>query len=240
MMTRLILSGLLAAAAIPAAGAEAPVAGVVIKTKGHPEVQHASAEVWNRLRKGDRVREGDRVRTGKRHRVAIALTGGAEVRINEESEFTLRSGGGRMPASIFTKMGQAWTRLLHGNARLQVVTPFAVAAVRGTEADVEMRERMTVKVYEGWVELYNGKGRQDLREGQMSTVGGDGTAPAPPKRIGKGDAGRWQRKIRVRQKEIDAALGELESEQAKQREMELEIDQEGARRTLKMRFEKKK
>jgi hypothetical protein len=58
---------------------------------------------------------------------------------------------------------------LHGKAGMQIKSPTAVAAVRGTEADVDVDNRMVVKVYEGLVDVSNDQGSQS-RWGDLSAL----------------------------------------------------------------------
>jgi hypothetical protein len=78
-----------------------------------------------------------------------------------------------------------------------VRTPSAVCAVRGTEADIEQRSLLTVKVYEGHVDVQNSLGKQSLRAGQMTTVAGANAAPDAPKDMSGKEAGKWQEEIKV-------------------------------------------
>jgi len=237
-VTACLALGLAAVLCPPPAAAEDPVAGVVVAVTGKPDVIRQGATKGQRLKKNKFVYEGDKVVTGPKERVAIAMVGGAEVRINENSEFVLESGGGRRAASLFTKAGQAWTRLLHGRAGLSVRTPMAVAAVRGTEADIEMERRMTVKVYEGLVDVMNSKGKQSLTAGQMSQVGGAGQAPSAAKSMGKDDFGDWHESIKGREKDYERNQERLKKEAEKYKEFELEINKGGDRKKIKLKLEK--
>ena len=87
--------------------------------------------------------------------------------------------------------------MLHKMAKLNVRTPSAICAVRGTEADIEQRSLMTVKVYEGHVLLKNALGEQPLVAGQISTVAG-GAAPAAPRQMTEKEMGKWQETIKVK------------------------------------------
>jgi len=168
-----------------------PVAGVVTDTDGRPRVKSKGDRKPRRLRVNKFVKEGDVITTGPGERVAIALLAGAEIRINESSEFIVETGGsGNKTPSLFSRAGQAWTRMIHGRSGLNIRTPIAVAAVRGTEADVDIHDRMTVKVYEGHVDLMNQLGKTSLYAGQMAQAL-SGKAPGSAQAVGD-DAGSWQ------------------------------------------------
>ncbi|MFH1726763.1 MAG: FecR family protein [Elusimicrobiota bacterium] len=237
------LAVLSASAAAPAPAAAASkgdiVAGVVIDVKGKPMVRRGGEGKFRRLKLNKFVYDGDLVKTGAGERAAIAFIGGAEMRINESSEFLVESGGGRSATSVFSRAGQIWTRLLHGRAGMQVRTPLAVASVRGTEADVDIQERMTVKVYEGHVDVSNDHGRQSLQAGMTTQVAGAGQAPQPARKLEAGEYGSWQDALSP--KDVDKKLKRLHEESGRTRMLKLKYKGKGGEeKELNLRLKKKK
>ena len=149
----------------------------------------------------------------------------------------IESGGGTKPTSVKTSLGQGWTRLLHGKSGIRVRTPVAVCAVRGTEADIDYNGRMTVKVYEGHVDVSNDQGTQSMTAGQMTSVGGAGQAPAAPKAMEAGDIGTWQNGLKPA--DLDKSQGLLKLAAEKNRTLELEMDKDGQKKKIKINLEKK-
>ncbi|HBL19063.1 MAG: hypothetical protein A2X36_04430 [Elusimicrobia bacterium GWA2_69_24] len=233
------LCALAAAAAVlpsPALARDA-VAGVVIDVKGKPQVRRSGKTADEALKVNKFVYEGDVIKTGAGELAAIAFVGGAEIRINEGSEFIIESGGGRQSTSVFTKVGQAWTRLLHGRAGMSVRTPLAVAAVRGTEADVDVHDRMTVKVYEGLVDVSNDFGKQSLQAGMMTQVGAAGQAPAPAAKMSGGDYASWQNGLQP--KDVEKKLDTLFKKAEKEKLLKLKFkDKDGKSKEVDMKLEK--
>ncbi|OGR86130.1 MAG: hypothetical protein A3J74_07515 [Elusimicrobia bacterium RIFCSPHIGHO2_02_FULL_57_9] len=230
---------LMAAAPAASSWAKSPVAATVTDIKGRPQVK-GQGQSFRSLRRQDSVYEGDVIKTGSGELAALAFLGGVELRINANSNFTVQSGGrGQEPPSVFTTLGQAWTRLLHGKGGgMQVRTPVAVCSVRGTEADVEMGERMMVKVYEGLVDVANDKGAQSLRAGQLTQVASADSAPQAPKSMDQGDYGTWQNSLKP--EDTAKAMERLNREAAKNRTLELEMDdKDGKKKKIKLNFEKK-
>ncbi len=214
------------------------VAGVVIDVKGKPVVARTGTTSWKRLKNNKYVYEQDTIKTQKGERVAIAFIGGAEVRVNESSEFVVNSGGGNKRTSLFSKVGQAWTRMLHGRAGLDIRTPMAVAAVRGTEADVDIHERMTVKVYEGHVNVNNSHGSQSLTAGMMTNVSAGG-APAAPTRMSQADYTSWQNGLSP--EDIEKRLKKLHKKAGQKRDIKLKFKgKDGKTKELNIKLEKKK
>jgi len=229
------------AAAAPAARAAEPAAGVIVSVQGHPRLQAAGKTEETRAKVNDLVREGDTLKTGKGERVGVAFVGGAELRVNEESAFTVRSGGGvDKPTSVFATLGDAWTRLISGHAGpgIEVRGPAAVAAVRGTEADVEIGDRMTVKVYEGHVDVENDKGKTTLLAGQQSSVAAAGSAPAPASKMSPKDYRTWQNGVPP--KDLDKSLRVLRDASEEFRRLELRMKgKDGEQKKVKLDLKKK-
>jgi hypothetical protein len=222
-----------------ARAASTPVAGVVISMEGKPECKRVGATAFKALKLNDMVNEGDVIKTGHGVRVGVAFVGGAELRINEDSSFRMDSGGGSKPTSVFTEFGDAWTRLIHGRAGMEVRTPTAVAAVRGTEADVNYGSGpMTVKVYEGLVDVMNGKGTTSLRAGQQTSVAGAGAAPEAAKAMAPQDYGTWHKGLKA--SDLTKSLKLLDNAADRQRTLDLQMKgRDGKDKKLRLHFEKK-
>ncbi|MDX6771022.1 MAG: FecR family protein [Elusimicrobiota bacterium] len=235
------LRGALAAALLLAAAvaplSAAPVAGVVVSLEGRPQSKTGSGS-YKRMKLNQIVHEGDLVKTDKGERVGIAFVGGAELRINERSEFEIQSGGGAKPVTVKTRLGDVWTRLIGKHSGIHIRTPAAVAAVRGTECDVNVNERVDVKVYDGHVDLTNEKGTTALRAGQQASVAGAGEAPSAAQAMAKSDYGTWQNGLQP--VDLNKSLELLNKAADKSRTLELEMkDKDGQSKKVKLNFEKK-
>ena len=197
MKAKLIGLALLSAVCLtgPAFGA-GKVNAVVVYAKGDVQVMRAGEKVYSELKVNDLLYAGDSIKTGAKSRAGLVTKGGADIRLNENSSFDLAPGS-RVRELIDLSTGQLWTRMLHKMAKIDVRTPAAVCAVRGTEADIEQRSLLTVKVYEGHVDVQNSLGSQTLNAGQMTTVAGAGAAPGAPKKMGAQDSGKWQEAVNV-------------------------------------------
>jgi hypothetical protein len=236
-----ILALLLAAASLIVARATTPVAGVVDSIEGKPRVVRADGKNA-KLKLNDILNEGDTVKTGPAARVGIAFVGGAELRINENSSFTLEKGGSDKdsPTSVFTKLGNAWTNLIKGSrATINVRTPSAVCAVRGTIADVNIGPDgpMTVKTYEGHVDVMNDKGTTTLHAGELTQVAG-GAAPQGARAMTPKDYATWQNSLKA--PNLSRSLQLLNSAAVKNRTLDLKMkDKDGKEKTIRLNFEKK-
>ncbi|MEK7722394.1 MAG: FecR family protein, partial [Elusimicrobiota bacterium] len=190
---RLIAAGavlLAAAAAAPTAFCAPKVVAVSVYIAGEVQVKRTGESGYAELKVNDLLYSGDNIKTGASSRAGLVTKGGAEVRLNENSNFEI-SPQGRLRELINLSVGHLWTRMLHKMAKLNVRTPSAVCAVRGTEADIEQRSLLTVKVYEGHVDVQNSMGKQSLQAGQMTTVAGANAAPEAAKKMSGQDVGKW-------------------------------------------------
>lgn len=177
--------------------ADKKVSAIVIYVKGKVEVKKAKEKEFNPLAVNDLLYAGDTIKTYSKSQASLVMKGGAEVRLNQNSTFEI-SEKGKIKEIFDLTVGQLWTRMLHKRAKISVRTPAAVCAIRGTEADIEQRDLMTVKVYEGSVDVHNSAGKQKLSAGQMTTVTGANAAPESPKKMGASDIGTWQNEIDVK------------------------------------------
>ena len=163
---------------------------------GDVQVKRSGETAYGELKVNDMLYAGDSIKTGAASRAGLVTKGGAEVRLNENSTFEL-SPQGKVRELINLSVGQLWTRMLHKMAKINVRTPSAVCAVRGTEADIEQRSLLTVKVYEGHVDVQNSLGKQSLKAGQMPPVAGANAAPEAARKLSATDAGKWQEEVKV-------------------------------------------
>ncbi|HBA59393.1 MAG TPA: hypothetical protein DCZ92_00945 [Elusimicrobia bacterium] len=187
---------LAAAAAAPAAFCEQKIAAVVVYIAGDVQVKRVGQKSFAPIVVNDMLYPGDNLKTAASSRASLVTKGGAEVRLNENSTFEM-SPEGKVRELLKLSVGQLWTRMLHKMAKLNVRTPSAVCAIRGTEADIEQRSLLTVKVYEGHVDVQNSLGKQSLKAGQMTTVAGANAAPEAAKKMTGTEAGNWQDDVKV-------------------------------------------
>jgi len=191
----LMAAGVLAWGA-PAAWCAPKISAVAVYIAGDVQVKRSGESAFAEVKVNDMLYSGDTIKTGQASRAGLVTKGGAEVRLNENSSFEI-SPQGKLRELLNLAVGQLWTRMLHKMAKIDVRTPSAVCAVRGTEADIEQRNILTVKVYEGHVDVQNKLGKQELRAGQMTTVAGAGTAPEAARKMAGGEAGKWQDEVKV-------------------------------------------
>lgn len=236
-MCACLVTGILAITPDSVQGA-GKAAAIVTFVKGKVQVKRAGSEKFEKLKVNTMLYEGDAIRVKRWARAGLALTGGAEVRLKSNSYFKLTGSGLAKEQEVGLSFGRIWTKMLHKMARLNVRTPTAVAAVRGTEADIEMRKIMTVKVYEGHVDLMNDNGTQTLTAGQTSQVSGADSAPSAPRNMTPAEYATWQDKIKI--ENMDKLIELLKAELSKpgEKTMEFDIQKGGKTKKLKIKLRK--
>ena len=218
------------------AAAVGRIKGVFVFVSGDVKLKRSGAKDFTAAALSDLLYAEDEVKTGPSGRASLVTKGGAEIRINENSTFNIEEEA-RVEEIIRLNVGQVWTKMLHKMAKLDVKTPSATCSIRGTEADIEQRARLTVKVYEGHVDVANTLGKRSLTAGQMSTVPGAGAAPAAPKRMSASDVGNWQKGITA--DDMRKYLDKLNAGADDGKKLELKIDQNGKSKDVKIQLRKK-
>jgi len=118
------------------------------------------------------LEEGDRVVTAAGAEAEVALDGGSLVTVRESSDFKLEKTA-KAETSFLLAFGSLLAKIQKlGSQSLQVRTPSAVAAVRGTEFGVEVEgENSHVGVFdEGRVEVGGSGGKEVLTPNQETSV----------------------------------------------------------------------
>ena len=242
-----LLSLLLVVAGAVAARAAGPAAGVVISLEGKPQVKRAGAKAAAALKLNDILRDDDIVITGLATRVGISFIGGAELRINENSSFKIESGGtADQPTSVFSRLGNAWTSLTHSathpnRAGINVRTPSAVCAVRGTVAEVNVAAgSMTTKNLEGDVSVVSPTGAfkaTPLRVGQLARLAGSDALPQV-RAMTPQDYNHWMESLKA--PDVNRSLTLLNAAAVKNRTLNLKMkDRDGKEKNIRLNFEKK-
>ena len=211
------------------------VCAVVVYTKGSVEVLRSGEKEYKKIKVNETLFPGDKIKTGKWGKASVVIKSGAEIRINGNSEFEI-SPEGELKEVVKLTIGQIWTKMLHKMGGVTVRTPSAVCGVRGTEADIEQRELLTVKVYEGHVDVENANGKQSLFAGQMTTVSGANATPQSPKQMDKKDIGTWQEKINV--KDIEKIFENLKNAKD-EKILKLKINKGGKEKEVEVKLKKK-
>lgn len=221
--------------------AQGKPAGVVTALLGGPTVQRSGSKSPEPAKAGGFVYDGDEVRTGPKEAIAIALAGGIELKVKENTRYVVwaeKESKGQLVRQVQLTVGTAWARLIGGKRQFHMRTPTAVAAVRGSEGEVTHQDFTTFMLFEGHGSLFNDLGETPLKGGQASTAQG-GKAPTPPQPIGPGERPSWPDDLRSEnQEELVQSLEKAATEpKGRALELELEREKDGKKETLKLELQ---
>src|SRR5215813_8287502 len=125
-------------ASMPAAAQTATPVGIVTTLQGQATVAHAASSSTLPLKFKDSIFERDRINTAENSIVKVLMGGRAVVTVRELSVLTITEDTGRTTINLESgKVAVAKQRMKPGE-KLEVHTPNAVAAVRGTVFVVEV------------------------------------------------------------------------------------------------------
>jgi hypothetical protein len=144
---------------------------------------------WRAIRPGMGLRAGDSVRTAEESRAVISRSGGGILRVDEETLLVITaSTPGERAGDATLLTGRLWAnmkKLAKKGTSFGVVTPTAVAAIRGTVfgVDAEGADATEVAVHEGSVAVAATSkadpGRPASSPGDIHEVPGPGEIPGP-------------------------------------------------------------
>ena len=199
-MKTILLSALLAIAAMPAAAGQL---ACVYDLSGAAELQKAGTGQWLPARKGLPIDQGDRLRTGQSAWCELLFKDGTFIKLEADSETaaeTLQASASERVFSFSFLRGKAlWMAAkLKKNvtSKFTVRTPSAVCAVRGTDFSiiVSTSGETSVGLYQGEVALSNEGGEKTLLAGnEAAAVPGEIALQARLSALMKAEEKRYRR-----------------------------------------------
>jgi len=175
------------------------VAAIVTSISGTLLVLPYKTEKWVEARKGTFLYEGDQLKTGPNSKAAITFANGIELKINENSTFTIQiTEEKEMKNAIDLFIGEIFSKVMIEGVKFEMRTPVAVAAVRGTEFNTKVKEDKltTFLVYKGIVEVWNELGSVTLTQAKRTVVQPN-QAPQPPEEVNLELEPKWQEEVRI-------------------------------------------
>lgn len=158
----------------------APAAGAIVATKGGEELRFVREEAWRAAQLKQDLLGGDVLRTNAIGNLAILFADQTQIRVGRNSTLTVNevAGGGAGTTQLSLQAGNVWARANRGGTGVDVKTPAAVAAIRGTDwsLSVDGSGKTSLIVLEGVVELRNPQGSVTVRQGE-GAVASIGQAP---------------------------------------------------------------
>lgn len=165
------------AAALPASGVEDLWTAAAASGKVGARLQAQPSEAWLPVRRGDTVQPLSSLKTESRSR-ATMTRGGDIILVDSNTELVLPGPSAAAGDLVQQNSGKALYRVQPGvGRRLEVVTPYLVAGVKGTVFSVVVgRDYVSVSVIEGIVQVRSLDGRRstDLMAGDSAVSNGPG------------------------------------------------------------------
>lgn len=148
----------LRAAVPPGAAAE------IVSLQGTGDQRAAAAADWQPARPAQALATGDFVRTRQAAKMALLFADDTQLRLHQNTVLQVK--GVATPAQPVTTLllnaGRAWTQTRRADgSRLNLETPAATAAIRGTDWDISVEDdgRTLLTVLSGTVEFSNAQGQ---------------------------------------------------------------------------------
>ncbi|MBF9232920.1 FecR domain-containing protein [Microvirga alba] len=158
----------------------ASAAGSIVATKGGEELRFVREERWRPAEVKQDVIGGDVLRTNAIGNLAILFADQTQIRVGRNSTLTVNdvAGANNATTHLDLQSGNLWARAARGGTGVDVKTPAAVAAIRGTDwsLTVDASGKTALVVLEGTVELKNAQGAVTVRQGE-GAVAAIGQAP---------------------------------------------------------------
>jgi len=156
-----------------------PAAGSIVAAKGGEEMRFVREEAWREAPIRQDIVGGDTLRTNAIGNLAILFTDRTQIRVGRNSTLVINEVASQQGTTqLSLPAGQVWARAARGGTGVDVKTPAAVAAIRGTDwsLSVDASGKTSLIVLEGVVELSNAQGSVTVRQGE-GAVAAIGQAP---------------------------------------------------------------
>jgi tetratricopeptide (TPR) repeat protein len=156
-----------------------PAAGSVVAAKGGEELRFVREDAWRGVALQQDLVGGDAVRTNSIGNLAILFVDQTQIRVGRNSTLVVNEVASRQgDTKLELQSGTVWARAARGGSGVDVKTPAAVAAIRGTDwsLSVDASGKTSLVVLEGVVELKNAQGAVIVRQGE-GAVAAIGQAP---------------------------------------------------------------
>ncbi|MCX5786384.1 MAG: FecR family protein [Elusimicrobia bacterium] len=169
-------------------GVTGGVIGCIYNAGRNAELMKAGpASLWQPVKKAMPIAEGDRIKTGPRGNCEILIKDGTFIKVDERSELTASElkldAAGRKYSFAFLAGKAMWLAAKFKSdlaSKIEVRTPSAVCAVRGTAFSVALSSQNTsVGLFEGVLAVTAGAENKEIAQGSEADVSGGSLAVQP-------------------------------------------------------------
>jgi len=154
-----------------------PVAGSVIARKSGEEVRFVDVSNWRFVDLAQDLLSGDVLRTNATGALAVLFSDHTQIRLGRNTALRVKRMGAGGDTNLELQSGTIWARAERGGQGLEIDTPAATAAIRGTDWTLTVAgDTTSLTVLEGVVELKNAYGSVTVKQGE-GAVAAIGKAP---------------------------------------------------------------
>ncbi len=174
---------------------------VLAKINGRLDVNEIVDPGWRIANMGQMLSNGDRLRSGAEAWAAIFFLDGSQIKMHENSNFTIQSEREKeraLKTTIKVAQGEMWMKVPPDKgSNFKIETPTSVASVKGTEFNLRVEQDGTtfLTVIEGSVEFLNELGRVLATE-MTSCMAAQNEAPSAPQRVTRREVPSWDKEVR--------------------------------------------
>ena len=145
--------------------------GTVVARKTGEEAQFVDVPAWRPVDVDQDLLAGDTLRTNATGNLTIRFADKSLVRMGRNTTMLVKKISNVTDSVLGLTEGAIWARAARGGSKVQVDTPAATAAIRGTDWTLRVSGgQTTLTVLEGSVELSNGQGSVVVNQGEGATV----------------------------------------------------------------------
>lgn len=135
------------------------------------EAQFVDVSTWQPVDVNQDLLAGDALRTNASGNLTIRFADKSLVRMGRNTTMVVKKISSTSDSVLSLTEGTIWARAARGGSKVQVETPAATAAIRGTDWTLTVNgDRTTLTVLEGAVELANPQGSVVVAQGEGATV----------------------------------------------------------------------
>ena len=146
-----------------------------VSLKGTGQVRQEHVQQWHPAAVNQGVFAGNYVRTGDLSRMALLFSDQTQLSLNQNSQLQIKQVRDQIKnlnTAVRLNQGRSWTQSRQASQQMIMETPSAIAAIRGTDWDMEVDERgkSTITVLSGEVEFYNDQGKVTVRKNEQASA----------------------------------------------------------------------
>lgn len=149
-----------------------PSVGSILSAKGDAQIRFVEEKNWLTAEIEQGLLTGDGLRTGSLGTMALLFIDRTQIQIQRNSILTVKSVAKSAKGNTILRLdrGGTWSRAARGGAGIQIETPSATAAIRGTDWSLKVDDKGSTQliVLDGEVILENPFGRVSVKRGEIA------------------------------------------------------------------------